>query len=118
MIAKPFDLIERQSADGESAGHIDHIDHASQKYEQKQTVNGPTNVIAPKSRPITSITSPKKRYENNHIENRARYRSCRVSAKIDSFPLEKCKLPHKMDQLSPRLGSKLRTCRQKRNTGP
>jgi hypothetical protein len=48
----------------------DHIDHASQKAKQKQTVDGPKNVIGPKSRPITSITPAKKRNENKHMKNR------------------------------------------------
>jgi hypothetical protein len=39
-----------KSAERESAGHIDHIDHASQKCEQNQIVNGPMNVIGSKSR--------------------------------------------------------------------
>jgi hypothetical protein len=57
MPRKPFDSTDCRAAEGEST---DHIDHTSQKYQQKQTVNGPTNVIVPKSRPITSITPAEK----------------------------------------------------------
>jgi hypothetical protein len=60
MTAKTVRLDPNANPLRRSADHSNHIDQASQIYEQKQTAKRPTNVIAPKSRPITSITPAEK----------------------------------------------------------
>ena len=41
---KPRDSPERQSAEGESADHVDHVDNAFERRKQKQTLNGPRSL--------------------------------------------------------------------------